>query len=293
MPPLLGALLAVIFWGVSFVATKAAVAELPPVSLVFARAGLGALLLLALLARRGELGAPPRATWRPLALMGFLGVAFHQTLQAYALELTSAVSTGWLIGLTPVWSALLARVTLGERLGAQKVAGLVLGFAGAVVVVARGQAGAAVLALPATRGDLLILLSTLNWAVYTVLAHATLRALGALRATAAAMAIGFGMLVVPWAVAGGWRDFAALSAGVWAAVLFLGVCCSGLGYLLWLGALEKVEASRVAALLFLEPLITLVAGVYLLGETVAASTVAGGLLLLAGVALVQAAPRTA
>ncbi len=73
----------------------------------------------------------------------------------------------------------------------------------------------------------------------------------------------------------------------WLSVLFLGTCCSGLGYLWWYGALEKIEASRVAALLYLEPLVTLVAAVLLLGETVGITTIAGGLLLVGGVALVE------
>src|SRR6185369_7886873 len=131
MPARLGALLAVVFWGVSFVATRRAVSEVSPVTLIFARALLGSAVMVAVLAARGEHPLPARRDWRPLALMGFVGVAFHGLLQAYALTLTTATRTGWLIGLTPVWSALLARLTLGERLGPVKLAGLGLGFAGA------------------------------------------------------------------------------------------------------------------------------------------------------------------
>ena len=73
-------------------------------------------------------------------------------------------------------------------------------------------------------------------------------------------------------------------------MLFLGIGASGLGYLFWYGALERIEASRVAAFLYLEPLVTLAAAVVLLGESVTLEAVAGGLLLLAGVAVVQRAP---
>lgn len=280
-----------IFWGVSFVATKAVVREISPVAVIFLRAGLGSALLLAILAARGQLQAPPRETWRALALMGFVGVAFHQLLQAYALRLTSAVNTGWLIGLTPIWSALLAAAFLRERFSAAKVAGLALGFVGGALVVTRGRFDAGLLALPSTRGDLLILLSTVNWAVYTVIGRATLRRLGAARATAGGMVAGFVMLAVPFAWSGAWRGLLHLSAAGWLAVLFLGLCCSGLGYLFWYAALDKVESSRVAALLYLEPLVTLAAGVALLGEGVAATTIGGGALLVGGVALVQLAPQ--
>jgi drug/metabolite transporter (DMT)-like permease len=293
IPPRAGALLAVVFWGVSFVATKAVVREISPVAVIFLRAGLGSALLLAILHRRGQLEVPPRDTWRSLAVMGFVGVAFHQLLQAYALRLTSAVNTGWLIGLTPIWSALLAAAVLRERFSGGKVAGLALGFLGGALVVTRGRIDAGLFALPSTRGDLLILLSTVNWAVYTVIGRATLRRLGAARATAGSMVAGFAMLAVPFAWAGAWRGLLHLSALGWCAILFLGLCCSGLGYFFWYAALDAVEASRVAALLYLEPLVTLAAGVALLAEPVAATTVAGGALLLAGVALVQLAPQRA
>jgi drug/metabolite transporter (DMT)-like permease len=289
MPPRLGALLAIAFWGVSFVATKAVVAEISPATLVFLRAGLGALLLLAILAARREPVWPPREALGALAVMGFVGVAFHQLLQAQALTLTSAANTGWLIALIPIWSAALAAVVLKERFGARKLAGLALGFAGAVLVVTRGRLDASLLGLPGTRGDLLVLASTVNWAVYTVLGHGTIRRLGPRRATSGAMLLGCLMLAPIFVARAGWNDLAVLTPAGWGAVLFLGVACSGLGYLLWYGALRRIEASRVAALLYVEPLVTMAAAVAVLGEPVGVTTVVGGLVVLGGVALVQTA----
>jgi drug/metabolite transporter (DMT)-like permease len=286
MPPRLGAFLAIVFWGVSFVATKAAVGEISPVALIFARAGLAALFLAVVLLARGESPWPPRSALPALALMGFVGVTFHQVLQAYALTLTSAVNTGWLVGLTPIWSALFAAWMLRERFSSGKLAGLVLGFLGALLVVTRGQ-GVAALALPSTRGDLLILASTVNWAAYSVLGHGTLRELGATRATAGAMLLGWLMLAPVFVGSRAWSEYAHLDAIGWAALLFLAIAASGLGYLFWYGALARIETTRVASFLYIEPLVTLAAAALLLGEPVSASTIGGGLLLLGGVVLVQ------
>ena len=285
--PRLGVLSAVIFWGVSFVATKAAVREISPAALIFARAGLGSMVLAAILVARGRRLSIPRESLPVLAAMGFVGVAFHQMLQAYALTLTSAVHAGWLIGLTPIWSAALAAALLGERLGARKIAGLAIGFFGAVVVITRGRLGGGLLALPSTRGDLLILASTLNWAIYSVTGRGTLRRLGPERATTAAMFLGWILLAPVFAAGAGWRELFRLSPSGWVAVVFLGVCCSGLGYLFWFGALHRMEASEVASFLHLEPVVTLAAAVAFLGEGVSAMTVLGGILVLAGVSMVQ------
>jgi len=289
MPPLVGAFLAVVFWGVSFVATKAVVREISPIAIVFARSVIGTLLLAGILRARGESMLPPRASLGPIAAMGFVGVAFHGVLQAHALTLTTAVNTGWLIALIPVWSALLAAALGRERFGPGKLAGLIVGFAGTLLVVTRGRLDGGVVALPATRGDLLVLASTVNWAIYSLLGHATIRRLGPTRATAGAMLVGALMLLPFFAATDGPAVYARLSPAGLAALLFLGVACSGLGYLFWYRALERVEPSRVAALLYLEPLVTLGAAVVLIAEPVGLVSVAGGALVVGGVALVQRA----
>ena len=282
------ALVAITLWGVSFVATKAVLRELDPVPLIFARCVLGAGVLLAILAARGERLPGTARAWRDLALLGLIGVATHLLLQAWALTLTSAVNTGWLIGLIPIWSALLAALFLGERLTAKKSLGFALGFAGALLVVTRGRMDASLLGLPSTRGDLLVLVSTVNWAVYTILGRRILPRLGGARvATAGALVTGAAFLAPVFFLTGGTETFAHLSPTAWMSLLFLGIGCSGVGYLLWYGALEHLEAGQVAVFLYFEPLVTLVAAAWWLGEPIGAITVLGGLVVLMGVSLVQ------
>lgn len=286
--PRLAAAIAVFFWGLSFVATKAALEEVAPVTLIFLRFSIAAAVLL-LIVRE----LPPVRAWPALAGMGFVGVFVHQMLQSYALTMTSATSTGWLIGVTPIWSALLSALVLRERFGFWKVVGLVGGFAGALLVVTRGEFSARVLGRPSTAGDLLILISTVNWALYSVLGHRTIRELGPRRATSGAMLFGAAMLTPVFVVQRGWRQVPALSVTGWSAVLFLALACSAAGYLFWYGALERIEVSRVAALLYAEPLVTFSAAVLLLGEQVSGVVVAGGVLVLASVLIAQYAPRVA
>jgi drug/metabolite transporter (DMT)-like permease len=286
LSPRFAALIAVIFWGISFVATKAVLQEVSPVTLIFCRFAIGALVLLALVRQ-----LPPRDAWMQLALMGFIGVFVHQMLQAYGLTLTSATNSGWLIGLTPLWSAVLSGIVLRERFGAWKVVGLAGGFAGALLVVTRGELSMRVLGRPSTLGDLLIFISTINWAIYSVLGHATIRKLGPRRATSGAMLFGTAMLAPFFVMQRGWRELPQLTPGGWGALAFLAIGCSALGYLFWYGALEHVEVSRVAVLLYLEPLVTFVAAALLLGERVSGTVIAGGLLVLISVVIAQYAPE--
>lgn len=285
IPPRAGAATAIVFWGISFVATKAALRELQPVSLIFLRFAIGSLLLLAVVRR-----LPPRDAWPSLAVMGFFGVFVHQLVQAYALTMTSAVNAGWLIGLTPIWSAVLSAAMYGERFGALKVAGLLGGFAGALLVMTRGSISAETLSLPSTRGDVLIFLSTFNWALYSVIGHRTIRRLGPRVATSGAMLAGTAMLVPLFVIGRGWEGLAHLSGRGWGALLFLAIGCSALGYLFWYGALEQLPVAEVASLLYLEPLVTLVAAAILIGERLTPAVAAGGLLVLVSVWMTQAGP---
>jgi drug/metabolite transporter (DMT)-like permease len=282
------AFIAVVFWGISFVATKAALREVAPVTLIFCRFAIGAVVLLALVRQ-----LPPRESWPQLAVMGFLGVFVHQMLQAYGLTLTSATNSGWLIGLTPLWSAVLSAIVLRERFSAWKVIGLIGGFAGALLVVTRGDFSARVLGRPSTIGDLLIFISTINWSIYSVIGHPTIRKLGPRRATSGAMLFGAAMLAPFFIAKQGWRELPHLTPAGWGALLFLSIGCSALGYLFWYGALEHVEVSRVASLLYIEPLITFLAAAVLLGERVSGTVIAGGLIVLVSVVIAQYAPTVA
>jgi len=282
----LGAFVAIVFWGISFVATKRALAELSPVALVTLRFAIGTGFLAVVLAVR-RVSLPPVSSLPSLALMGFIGVFVHQLVQVTGLTMTTAINTGWLIGLTPIWAAILSALFRGERFGSLRIAGMMLGFAGALLVVTHGELSAATFALPSARGDLLVLLSTVNWALYTILGHGTIRTLGGLRATAGSIFLGWLMLGPIFVAQAGWRELPHLTPTGWFAVVFLGVGCSGAGYLLWYSALETLEAGSVASFLYVEPLVTLLAAAVLLGERVSPVTALGGAIVIAGVVLVQ------
>ena len=287
MLPRLAALAAVVLWGVSFVATKAALAELSPLAVIAGRFALGGAFLTAFLIARGKPVVPPRGELWPLAVMGFVGVFVHQLLQTYGLTLTTATRAGWLIGLIPVWAAIIAAFFLRERFGPAALVGLALGFLGAALVTTGGQLDRRLFALPTTRGDLLVVASTLNWAIYTTIGNRTIRRIGSARASAAVIFLGL-LMFLPFCVAETvWREYRHLSAAAWGAVLFLGIGCSALGYLLWYAALARLSAARVAAFSYLEPLVTMTAAAALLGESAKATTVAGGVIVLVGVYLTQ------
>ncbi len=283
---LLKALTATILWGASFIATKVALREITPLTVVVLRFALGVAVLLALLAWRREAAVARRRDMPWLVLLGLNGITVHQLLQSTGLLTTTATNSGWMVALIPIFTAVFARLMLREAFGGQKVAGLVVASLGAAVIVGRGHVPTE-LFRQATPGDGLVLLSAANWALFTTLSK---RVIG--RYTPAVMmahVITFGWLAsLPlFALEGGWHALPALSATGWASVLFLGIGCSGLAYAFWYDALAHTEASSLASFQYLQPIVTVAVAAAVLGERVTWPVAAGGGAILLGVWLVN------
>jgi drug/metabolite transporter (DMT)-like permease len=205
-------------------------------------------------------------------------------IQAHALLRTSAIHSGWLVTLIPVFTAVLSAIFLGERFPGIKTAGVAVGLAGAIVVV-RSRAG--VIDLPSTSGDFLILVSALNWSIYTLVARGLFVRRDPVLVTARAMAAGAGLLAVLYAISGEWTEIAHVTPSGLAMLAFLGIGCTGVAYLAWSEALARFEPGTLTSFQYLQPLVTVAGASLLLDEPVAGGVLAGGALALLGVFLVQ------
>jgi drug/metabolite transporter (DMT)-like permease len=286
--------IAITVWGASFVATKTALREATPFAIVGLRFGIGIIILLATVFARREWRWVPRRDLAHFALLGCIGVLVHQGLQANGLRTTSATNTGWMVALIPVFTALLARVLLGERLTPVRLLGIALAFTGALVVIGRGRLDFGIFRLPSAFGDLLVFLSAPNWAVFSVLSKPVLRRYPAALVMSYVLLLGW-LFVLPIAVHQHmWEQAMHLSATGWTAILFLGIFCSGFAYVFWYDGLRAADASQVAAFLYAEPLVTVMVAAAVLGEAITPATLVGGAVILAGVWLVnRPARRTA
>ena len=278
---------AAVIWGASFVATKAAVGEISPVTLIFLRFGIGVVVLAFAVWRLRVFKMVSRRDWLLLMLLGAIGIPIHQGLQANGLVVTAATSVAWLVALTPVFTALLAWLFLSESFGTMKTLGLIIAFLGAIIVISKGSFSADLLRLPSTTGDFLALASAINWAIFTVISKPLLKRLHPTLMIAYVMAIGW-IFVLPFLVsAQGWNELSRLTIGGWLAVAFLGVFCSGIAYIFWFDALAHIDASQVSAFIYLEPFVTVAVASVLLSEPFTLITFAGGLTILLGVYLVN------
>jgi drug/metabolite transporter (DMT)-like permease len=278
---------AVVVWGASFIATKVVLREMSPYSIIWARFAVGLLVLVGVLVLRRQWAVPSRRDFALFVLLGFLCVPFHQFLQTVGLKTAQASTSGWIIATTPVFIALLGRFVLGERLGAGRIFGILLAASGVLVVVSGGSPESLRHLKFGTTGDLLMLVSALNWAVFSVLSRKALtRYSGALMM---AWVMGLGWIMATPMLFSGPGPVECLGLSVWgaSALLFLGVCCTGLAYVFWYDALQGMEASRVGVFMYLEPPAAVVVAAIVLGEPITSVVLLGGVLILFGVWLVN------
>ena len=274
---------AAVSWGASFVAIKVALRTLSPLPLVWLRFGLGVGVLSLFVMREREKDPLSLREWLLVGLLGFLGVPFHHLVQSTGLKTAQAATSAWIISSMPVFIALLGALFLGERMSRRRVVGLALAAAGVLLVVTRGDPKRLWMTDPGSFGDLLVLLSALNWAVFTVVSRGFLSRHRPAPMMFRVMASGWLMTTVFFLVSGAWSPIAGLDAGGWAAVLFLGVFCSGLAYVFWYDALKSLPASRAGVLMYLNPASATVVAVAGLGEPLSVSVVTGALLITLGV----------
>jgi drug/metabolite transporter (DMT)-like permease len=138
-----------------------------------------------------------------------------------------------------------------------------------------------------TPGDILILISAANWAVFSALSR---RGLGKYPANWMLLYVmGFGWLFtsVLFFAGPGFSEIGQLSLSGWLGILFLGVACSGLAYIFWYDALKAVPASQVGSFLYLEPLVAVIVAALLINEPVFWVSIIGGGTILLGVWLVN------
>jgi drug/metabolite transporter (DMT)-like permease len=287
----LEALFAVVVWGASFIATKVALKEVSPVTIVWLRFGIGVILLGTAVVMRHQFALPARQEWGYFAMLGFSGITFHQWLQSNGLITAQASTTAWIVATTPVFMALLGWLLLKERLGWRKILGMALAAVGVLLVVTNGRLNTIVQGKSGTVGDFLILISAPNWAIFSVLSRRGLKKHPATRMMFFVMSLGWLFTTLHFFAGRGFSEIGRLSWNGWMAVLFLGLFCSGLAYIAWYDALQALSAAQTGVFLYIEPLVAVVVAALILAEAITWTSLLGGAVILLGVWLVNRTPE--
>jgi drug/metabolite transporter (DMT)-like permease len=284
-------LITVTLWGASFPLTKAALEYTGPTAIAFLRWAVSALFLLGWLAVAGRSNpstspAAARrflaAELRTVAWVSLTGITLYYFLENVALRYTTATNAGVLSNLTPVFMVLIAALMLHERVRGAEWAALAAAFVGSALV-SQG-AGHLTLGGPGLLGDVMMFVAGFFGAAYSIGGKGLSERYPPVVVTTVLAAVG-ALFLLPLALIEGLT--LALPVEAWAMIVLLGVGSGALANLFWLTLLAHMPASRAALLLLLIPLISAAMSVAFLGEPITPLLVAGSVLVLAGVVVVQ------
>jgi drug/metabolite transporter (DMT)-like permease len=277
-------LAAVTFWGVSFIATKKVLGELHPLELIWIRL-LFAVIFLSITA------AVTRQDFRlnykdhsGILLLAIIA-ALHLSIQVTGLQYTSASNTGWIIGITPVFMAILGLLFFKETLSLVKTSGIIVAFFGLLLLISKGDFSN--IDLISNKGDLLVLGSSFTWSVYSIVNKKVSHSYPALM-TILYLFLFVVIIISPFAINSPmFVRITSLSLVSWLWIMFLGVFCSGIAYVLWAQALKEMDSVKAGAFLYFEPFVTVYAAWLILDESIYFITILSGIIITGGVILVN------
>lgn len=283
-------LVAVVLWAVNFSLVKVALKEMSPMGFNGIRLAFASILLILFLAVNRESFRVDGPDFWKLVVLGIVGNTAYQILFINGIYVTTASNTAIIIAITPAFIAVLSSVLKHERLNWAAWMGIFISFVGFYLVILRNS-GKPTFSGEGVKGDLMILVGTLCWAVYTVLAKPLLRKISALKLTAMTMVVGT-VFYLPFAI----RDiiripYAEVSVKAWASLTFSGLFALAVCYVIWYESVRRVGNSRTAIYDNLIPILTVLFASLIIGEKISPLQGVGMVVILAGVYLTRSGYR--
>lgn len=260
--------LTALFWGGTTVAARAAAGDIPPLTLTFWRWAVALVLFLpfglrpwwrqrALYARH----------WKMMTGLSFLGIVAFTIFYFTGLQLTTGINTSLIHGGTPIAIVVLSIVILHEKVTPGEVLGIALALSGAVIIVIGGDPSR-LMRLGFNIGDILVLLSMLSWALYTIALKWLPEGLEGPGFIFVLIALAVPMLApfYAWELAAG-KGFEATGGNI-SLILYTAVFSSVLAYLFWNHGVAVVGPKSAGFTNYLIPVVGILGSFAILGETV-------------------------
>jgi drug/metabolite transporter (DMT)-like permease len=277
--------LMVLIWTVNFIAGKIAFRHMPVMMLVATRLELAALVMGVIFfftPRRTKLD---RRDIKTFILLGILGVLINQGGFSLGLKYTTVGHSAIIISIAPVLVMLLAGVSGLESISRYKIIGMALCFIGVIILASENGFGS--FTSGTIKGDLITGVSVTGYSIYAVLAKrvvdrydtVTMNFYNFLVAAICLLPLAiYEWIHVDWGSVG-WAG--------WTGLAYMAVLSSVVAYLIYYWALRHMDASRLAATTYIEPVLAMILGAIFLGEHFTGHVLTGGALVLTGVYITE------
>jgi drug/metabolite transporter (DMT)-like permease len=282
-------LFTVVIWGIGPVFLRTLSVDLGPADHLAIRYTIVSALYLIILAIFGRV-AIARADWPRLLIISIVGMVGYNLGSAFGFERVTAGIGSLIIGTQPLLIALLGTLIARERLSPAAVLGLIVGFIGVVLLVWK-DLGVSADGTSLLIGSTMIFTSGFAWAIYVVLSKPLVVKYGPLSITGWSIVLGSAVMVPLLARPDTLLTLTAMSPRSWLEMAYIGIVSTIVASISWNFGASRMTAAACGAFLYMVPIIGVVSGALILGESLTAGMLTGGVLIMGGVAIAQFGDR--
>ena len=272
----------------TYLVAKSGLTEFNPLVFAFYRFALASMALAAIIAVRKYKFPFTKSEWPLFILLAVLAIPLNQCMFLYGLQFTLPTHSALLYSTTPVWVYLLSAWRREESMTKTKSAGIFIALAGVVAFfLEKGMA----MKTDYLLGDSLILIAVWSWAVYTVLGRPLVRQKGAVVVTSFTLILGT-LMYFPFGLYLSYGfDYSRVTWIGWSGIAYTALLTSVVAYIIWYWSMKRMEPSRTAIFMNLQPIVTAFLAYAIMGERLSPGSVVSGIVILAGVYIVQKRTR--
>ncbi len=270
-------------WGINFVAIKFLLTEISPVNLILFRFIAGSIFLFFLLLFIEDVKIPLK-DFLHLCLLGAIGITIYQFFFTYALKYTSVTNVSIIINTSPLYGGILSSLLGFEKFQPKRLFAIITGFFGVYILITKGSF---LLEGGDTTGNTLAILSSIFWALYTILSKPLLDKHSPLKVTTYSMLSGAALLCpfIPFYL--DLKEYGALSLTGWACLLYAVIFSIVIAFFLWYRGVSRIGASRTMIYQYSVPVFAAFSAFLLLDEKLYLSQLVGAVVIFFSITLAR------
>jgi drug/metabolite transporter (DMT)-like permease len=266
-----------IIWGVTYVLMKYSLSFLDPQQIAFSRFLIAALMFVPVLFLTHEKYG--RGELLTLVILALTGVLLYQLLFIWGEDGLTAANASFIVSFEPIFIVVLGISLKRDKISWTVSTGLILSTIGMVILLKPTA-----LAQSEVVSAILVLLSALSWAIFTIVGKDLLEKHNPLNVTGYVTIIGL-LMLLPFVNFGALALFSLTNIYLIIALLFIGILATFAGYFLWFDGLKKVRPVTAGTTLYITPFVTVIFASMLISEPISIATIVGGSVILVGLAV--------
>ncbi|HWR31779.1 MAG TPA: DMT family transporter [Negativicutes bacterium] len=280
------AITAALLWGINYPLVKAVLQIVPESTFLAIRFSLASVLFLAYLLLSGESLRVRREHFAPILLLGLLGVGLYNIVWTYGIHKTTSANAALLISASPIFTGVYSLMTGAEKMRPKKWLGTLTAFAGICVIVSWTPGARFSLASELFIGNALMVVGSLLFSFYAVLAKPLLQYYSPAKLTTLAMLAGT-PVILAYAALQGVNMAVSYSAAIWLGLLYIVVLGTIVAFIFWYKGVQQTSPFQTVVFHFIVPVMSMIMGAFFLAEAVNGAMLLGAILVFIGLATVS------